>query len=120
MPRRRSSLVMQNAEKRAANLTKVDAALDVGSGHTLVAFRAKIDDLRAQLDAYNGLMAQVEAAANNLTAAERDTDTESGTMLDGVGVKYGWDSNEYEMAGGTRKSERKKPTRKQKPTPPTR
>lgn len=36
-------------------------------------------------------------------------------MLTGVASKYGKNSSEYEMAGGTRKSERKKPVAK-KPT----
>jgi hypothetical protein len=33
-------------------------------------------------------------------------------MLNGVSVRFGKDSNEYEKAGGIRKSERKKPVRK--------
>jgi hypothetical protein len=32
-------------------------------------------------------------------------------MLAGVAAKYGKDSDEYEKAGGVRKSERKRPTR---------
>ena len=36
----------------------------------------------------------------------------SSLMLSGVKVKYGRDSNEYEMAGGTRLSDRKKRSRK--------
>ena len=35
-------------------------------------------------------------------------------ILLAVAVKYGRDSNEYEMAGGVRKSERKRPVRKQR------
>jgi hypothetical protein len=38
-------------------------------------------------------------------------------VLPAVGLKYGKDSSEYEMAGGTRESERKK--RVVKPKPPT-
>jgi hypothetical protein len=44
------------------------------------------------------------------------------TMLTGVGVKYGKDSNEYEKAGGVRTSERKSPSaprqRKRRKRPP--
>jgi hypothetical protein len=32
-------------------------------------------------------------------------------MLNGVASKFGTDSSQYEMAGGVRKSERKKPNR---------
>jgi hypothetical protein len=35
-------------------------------------------------------------------------------MLNGVGSKYGYDSIEYENAGGKRKSERKRPAIKGK------
>ena len=35
-------------------------------------------------------------------------------MLMGVGSKFGKDSDEYEMAGGVRKSEHKKPVRKKR------
>jgi hypothetical protein len=38
-------------------------------------------------------------------------------LLKAGGVKYGFDSSEYEMAGGTRKSERKKQKSKAPPTP---
>ena len=48
-------------------------------------------------------------------AAEKAIRDLSERMLAGVASKYGKDSSEYEMAGGTRKSERKRPTRK---TPP--
>lgn len=37
-------------------------------------------------------------------------------MLAGVASKYGKDSNEYEMAGGTRKSEIKRPAKKKPAT----
>ena len=38
----------------------------------------------------------------------------SNRMLSGVATRFGKDSNEYEAAGGVRKSERKKPQRKPK------
>jgi hypothetical protein len=36
-------------------------------------------------------------------------------ILSGVATKYGKNSSQYEMAGGVKKSERKKQTPKQKP-----
>ena len=38
-------------------------------------------------------------------------------MLAGVGVKYGKDSSQYEMAGGTRTSEIKRSPRKKAASP---
>ena len=37
-------------------------------------------------------------------------------MLSGVGSKYGFDSEQYGQAGGTPRSERKRPVRKPKST----
>ncbi|MCI5159415.1 MAG: hypothetical protein D3906_13475, partial [Candidatus Electrothrix sp. AUS1_2] len=62
--------------------------------------------------AYNGLLAQADAAGNDFRALEKELRGLSSLMLSGVKVKFGRDSNEYEMAGGTRLSERKKPKKK--------
>jgi len=71
--------------------------------------------MQAKQDAYNALLSQADQAQNELLAAEKAIRDLSERMLAGVASKYGKDSSEYEMAGGTRKSERKRPTRK---TPP--
>jgi hypothetical protein len=39
------------------------------------------------------------------------------TLLSAASALYGKDSNEYELAGGTRTSERKSSARKPKPAP---
>ena len=66
----------------------------------------------ARLDIYN----QNVAALNDLQIG---LETDEGTlremnrrMLSAVEAAYGPDSSEYEQAGGTRQSERKKPTAK--------
>jgi len=41
-------------------------------------------------------------------SAEKALAGTTSMMLTGVALKYGKDSSEYEMAGGTRKSERRK------------
>jgi hypothetical protein len=55
------------------------------------------------------------AVGNELEASERGLKDKSGRMLNGVPAKYWKDSSEYELAGGVRSSERKKPVRKQPP-----
>ncbi|MCI5134384.1 MAG: hypothetical protein D3920_04760 [Candidatus Electrothrix sp. AW2] len=49
---------------------------------------------------------------NDFRTLEKELRDLSSRMLSGVKVKYGRDSNEYEMAGGTRLSDRKKKLRK--------
>jgi uncharacterized protein YhaN len=107
-----SSAVIEKAQTRLASLSSIDSALDLGSGLTLAAYRADIQDAQATLEAYNNLLSQADEAANQLHAAEADLRSHSERMLAGVAAKYGKDSNEYEMAGGVRKSEIKRPARK--------
>ena len=96
-------------------MTLVAAQLDPSSGLTLTAYQTTIDALQGKLDKYNNLLSEIDALFNDVTAGEKQLAALSERMLDGVGVKFGKDSNEYEKAGGVRKSERKKPVRKAQP-----
>ncbi len=107
-----SSPASEKAQTRLASLSSIDPALDLGSGLTLAAYRAAIQDAQAKLETYNNLLSQADEALNRLRAAEADLRSLSERMLAGVAVKFGKDSNEYEMGGGVRKSEIKRPVRK--------
>lgn len=110
--KKRSSPLIESAQTRLASLSSIDPALDLGSDLTAAAYKSAIQDTQAKLDAYNALLSQADEAANTLNAAEKELGSLSERMLAGVAVKFGKDSNEYEMAGGVRKSERKRPARK--------
>ncbi len=107
-----SSPAIEKAQTRLASLSSIDPALDLGSGLTLAAYRAAVQDAQAKLDAYNALLSQADEALNRLRAGEVDLRSLSERMLAGVAARFGKDSNEYEMAGGVRKSEIKRPARK--------
>jgi hypothetical protein len=77
----------------------------------LAAFNAKITDAQRKLDDYNGRLSEVDAALNDVGLSEKELDDLNARMLAGVAVKFGRDSNEYEMSGGTRLSECKPPRR---------
>ena len=111
---KRTSPIVTKAQTRAAKLSSIDTALDLGNGLTLVAFRTKITDTQTKLDAYNTVLATVDGTNNALVKGEKELADLYERMLSAVGDKYGKDSSEYEVAGGTRKSERKKPTKKAK------
>jgi hypothetical protein len=102
---RKSSKHIADAQERAANLRGIDPALDLGNDLTLAAFNAEIAAAQNLLDAYNAKLAKADAAGNEFRAAEKQLRALSARMLAAVGVKYGKDSSEYEMAGGTRASE---------------
>jgi len=107
-----SSVIVETAQARLAGLSSIDPALDLGSGLTVAAYREAIQDVRAKLNAYNSLLSKVDDANNALRAAEKELRSLSERMLAGVAARYGKDSSQYEMAGGTRKSEIKRPRKK--------
>lgn len=113
--KRRSSQVIADAQERATNLKAIDPALDLGSGLTVTAFEGEIAATQTALETYNTLLAQADAALNELNDQEKKLGTLSGRMLAGVGVMFGKDSSEYEMAGGTRTSEIKRGKKKEEP-----
>lgn len=116
--RKRMSPSLTNAQTRSASLTSIDDALDLGSGLTLTAFDAKITATSDKLDEYNTKLSELDGLLNELETLEGELDELSSRMLAGVGVKFGKNSDEYEQAGGTRTSERKKPKKATTPTPP--
>jgi uncharacterized protein YciW len=103
--KRKTSKVIADAHQRAANLKSISPTLDLGNGLTLANYTDKITSAQAALDAYNIQLAQADGLGNDFKAEEKEMRTLSTRMLAAVGVKYGKDSNEYEMAGGTRTSE---------------
>ncbi|NJL35845.1 MAG: hypothetical protein HC840_05100 [Leptolyngbyaceae cyanobacterium RM2_2_4] len=118
MPRlKRSSTVLNKAERRAAALKSISPSLDLGNGLTLETFDELIQDMQDKLEAYNMALSAVDAAHSKVEELERSLRNLSEHMLLGVAVKYGKNSVEYEMAGGTRKSDRKRPVRKAKVEP---
>jgi hypothetical protein len=86
--------------------------LDLGNGLSLAAFRAALVDTQTKMAAYNTLLSQSDAAQNIFLAADRNLRDLNDRMLAGIASKYGRDSEEYEQAGGTKKSERRRPVRR--------
>lgn len=87
--RRKSSEIIAEAQERAGNLRAIDPNLDLGNNLTLAAYDAKISESQTALDAYNGLLAQADAAGNDFRAVEKQLRDLSSQMLSGVKVKYG-------------------------------
>jgi hypothetical protein len=108
------SPIVEKAQQRLSALVSIDPALDLGNGLTASAYQAEVTNAQAKLDAYNTLLSQVDEAYNAFLLAEKALRDLSERMLAGVASKYGKDSSQYEMAGGVRKSERKRPVRKKK------
>ncbi|WP_424102804.1 hypothetical protein [Moorena producens] len=101
-----------NAERRLASLKSINARLDLGNGMTIQELEASIQSVREKLQTYNTILSTVDAAYNNLLEAEQVLGGLSEKMLMAVAVKYGKNSFEYEMAGGVRRTERKRRIRR--------
>ena len=104
------------AAARAAGLESVDPLPEIGTEISLAGFKAVIAEGQAKLTSYNTLLAEVDEAQNVLDAAEKKIGDYSSRFLAAIAAKFGRDSNEYEMAGGTRTSEHR---RRSTPAPAT-
>ena len=109
---KRGSATLSKAEKRLASLTSISPTLDLGEGLTIESYAQKAALLRSQLASYNESLSFADRALNAVQDTEKQIRDLSERMLIAVAAKYGKDSYEYEMAGGTRKSERKRPQRR--------
>lgn len=110
--RKRTSTILAKAERRAAAMVSIEPELDLGNGLTLEIYWQAINGLRQKQQRYNTLLSTIDQLYNELLAEEQALGELSEHMLSGVKVKFGRDSYEYEMAGGVRRSDRKRPQRK--------
>ena len=105
---------LTKAETRLAALKSIDPALDMGDGRDIGSFTNAIADAKGKVATYNQSLSNLDGEYNDAIASINVVKKLSARMLTGVGSKWTTDSNEYEKAGGTRSSERKKPGRKAK------
>lgn len=106
--RKKSSKVLERAERRIASLRSISSTLNVGEGLTIEVYTQQIEDVRTKLAAYNTALSVVDQAYNATLQSEQVLADLSEHMLLGVATKYGKSSDEYEMAGGVRKTDRKR------------
>ena len=82
---------------------------------SLPQFDATIADAQTKQSTYNTLLSQTDEARDAFEAAEATVGDMHNRMLAATAAKYGRDSIEYVQAGGVKKSERKRPVRKEVP-----
>src|SRR4051812_314424 len=87
-----------------------DTALDYGGpvrgALTTVTVQGKLTDYGAKLQQYNQLLQQADALSNTLDKMEDDIASDCSAVLKAAAGKFGDNSNELEMLGGTRREER--------------
>lgn len=112
--RKGPSRSMDEAVQKIAGMKTIDPDLDLGNGASVDAGNTLLDAARTALENYNMALAAADDKLNDFVAADKAVQAFNKKILPAIGLKYGTDSSEYEMAGGTRDSERKKPKPKSK------
>jgi len=115
--RKRSSKALEKADRRIASLRSINPDLNLGNGLTVDVYTNLITDMRDKLAAYNTVLSTVDKAYNDMLVIEQKLGDYSELLLLGVATKFGKNSDEYEMAGGVKKSDRKRSTRKMASAP---
>jgi hypothetical protein len=107
-----SSDAIAKAKGRLANLKAISETLDLGNGLTVPAYDQEIKDAEQAQQDYNDKLAEADELMEAFEKKEKELNSKTERMLDAVSSRYGKDSDEYQTAGGTKKSDRKRPERK--------
>lgn len=105
---KRTSSVLETARQRLAGLKAITPAPNFGTTLTLAGYEADITTLSDQLDTYNSQLSALDSLQNGIDSAEAGLREKNVRILSAAEAHYGPDSTEYEQAGGTRRSERKR------------
>lgn len=112
--KKRNSNVITKAKKRQLSIASISTSFKVSDEVTYEKYEQLIIETDKTQNEYNELLRLADEKANNLDELEKKLKDWNERMLEGVSSVYGKDSNEYEKAGGVRRSDRKKPVRKEK------
>ncbi|MDZ8262599.1 hypothetical protein [Nostoc sp. ChiQUE01b] len=109
---KRNSRTLGKAQTRLASIKSINLSLDVGEGLSVKDYTGKIESLRQSLEAYNTTLSTIDVLLTQILENEQDLADYSEKILRGIAYKFGKNSYEYQMAGGIRKSDRKRNVRK--------
>ena len=110
---RRTSTVLETSRQRHAGLISLgDPQPDFGGDLTEAAFAADIKACSDELDGYNQAVAALDERQIRVDEREKTLRDKNRRILAAAEARFGSNSAQYEALGGTRESERKRPTRK--------
>lgn len=107
--RKQASPEMKETEQKVSGMKSINLTLDLGNDVTVAIGESLLATSRATMEKYNSLLAQADETLNEINTNNKTLRAFNKKVLPAVGLKYGTDSSEYEMVGGVRDSERKKP-----------
>src|SRR2546423_7296523 len=107
---KRSSNVLETARLRLSGLKSITPKPDYGSALDIDDYEQDINDLGTSLDKYNETLSLLDSLQNELDGKEAKVKDKNRRMLAATGAQYGPNSSQYEQVGGTRTTDRKRPT----------
>jgi hypothetical protein len=113
----RTSKAIKQARLRISGMQALDLPLDMGNGLSIPAYAATIQDTEQKIKAYNTAVAAISQLSSAAEQAEKDLSDLSERMLSIVAGRYGRKSDEYETAGGTKRTNRRRATPKKTEMP---
>ncbi|MCB0573937.1 MAG: hypothetical protein KDC61_05150 [Saprospiraceae bacterium] len=111
MRSKKSSRVFLKAIQRLSGLKSIDPGLDLGKDMSVAVFEQNIQAFEQILGNYNTMLSVLDAQLQQVLAAEKYLLDYTGRWLPMVGGHFGMDSEEYQKAGGVRKSLHKRTRR---------
>ena len=108
---RRKSTVLETARIRLDGLKSIVPPPDMGKALTTEGFAADVKEYSDTQDSYNLKLTTLDDDTNHLDSLEERLKVGNQRVLAAIKAQYGPDSSEYELVGGVRTSDRKKPAR---------
>lgn len=105
-------LLLDKAKARLIAIKNIHLDSYPSRGLSVQTYTAAIEKSTCYQEIYNSTLATLNADRIAKEEADKELKEITEKMLLGVSIEFGKDSPEYEMAGGTRKSKRKRSTRK--------
>jgi TolA-binding protein len=101
--RTRRSRFLSNTENRLIGFTTIDPNLNLGNGLNVENLSQLTTQLQVQLDEYNSTIVRLDQMGSQIKEQEKAIAQLSSKMLAAVGIIYGNDSDQYQMAGGKKR-----------------
>lgn len=117
--KRKTSRIIERAKRRLAAANQIDSkhntTVEYSGGDKLLTkneFSDKISECENLINDYNTKLEEADSIGQRIAESEAVLSDMHTAILAGAKSRFGLDSDEVKQLGGTRKSERKKPLRR--------
>ena len=107
MPRQKKTAhIAEKLEHKLASLKAIDPNLDLGENCNITVLQSSIDELRDKITTYNNALSVIDSSQSEIAQLEKFLNTLGTKFQLGIAFKYGKDSEQYKLVGGTTTSDR--------------